>query len=148
MPEGMLLPFELCDTDDIVSLWLDSFKSGVGFPDSYTFDEQRDYLLEELLPSSDFRVARMEHVVVGFVAVNPTRILQLFVHVDYQGLGIGTRLVDWAKSQSKGSLDLWVYECNASARLFYHRQGFVEVDVDAGSAWRSPMLRLAWSASN
>jgi ribosomal protein S18 acetylase RimI-like enzyme len=61
---------------------------------------------------------------VGFVAANPESVVQLYVRVGCQRQGIGTRMLDWAKSRSTGSLWLYTFAQNLVACAFYERNGF------------------------
>ncbi len=51
-----------------------------------------------------------------------------------QGRGLGSAVLDWLAMQAASSRQLWVAvsACNASARRFYARHGFVEVGTVPG----------------
>ncbi len=68
---------------------------------------------------------------VGFIAMRPGWIEQLYVLPQFQRRGIGGRLVDFAKSQAS-ELQLWTFGKNAAARRFYERGGFSVVRFTDG----------------
>jgi putative acetyltransferase len=65
--------------------------------------------------------------VVGFIATTGTHIDQLFVDPDFQKCGIGTALLTSAL-RGIPAATLNVFEQNVSARRFYERHGFREID--------------------
>jgi GNAT superfamily N-acetyltransferase len=56
-------------------------------------------------------------------------VVSMWVRPGARGHGIGAALIDaaagWAKDRGHDSLDLWVTETNAAARLLYERCGFI-----------------------
>ena len=63
--------------------------------------------------------------VVGMVLYNEMEISQLYIYVDYQGIGIGQALLDRVKEQSSGALTLYTFEVNKNAHQFYEKNGFI-----------------------
>ena len=82
--------------------------------------------------------------ILGFAA--PGWIEQLYVAPDRLGQGIGSRLVDLAKTRSPDGLTLWTFQVNERARRFYERHGFVAVELTDGSGneERQPDVRYEW----
>jgi ribosomal protein S18 acetylase RimI-like enzyme len=58
--------------------------------------------------------------------------------------GIGSRLIEWAKGQSGGSLWLYTFACNAGAQAFYERHGFSIVARGHEPMWDLDDLRYEW----
>lgn len=50
---------------------------------------------------------------------------QLYVDPAWTRLGLGSRLVELAKSRSPQGLQLWTFASNVGAQRFYERHGFV-----------------------
>jgi len=84
--------------------------------------------------------------VPGFVGVDRGEISHLYVAPPAQSRGIGTALLEHAKSVSPAGLELWVFQRNEGARRFYERHGFrlarltdgadnMEREADALYAW-------------
>jgi hypothetical protein len=57
----------------------------------------------------------------------------LYVQPDFQRAGIGSALLEVAKSRRPGGLRLWVFQRNHGARAVYARHGFTEVRFTDGS---------------
>ena len=74
---------------------------------------------------------------------------QLYVDPAWTGLGLGSRLVELAKSRSPQGLQLWTFASNVGAQRFYERHGFViaETTDGSGNEENQPDLRLVWSAT-
>jgi ribosomal protein S18 acetylase RimI-like enzyme len=56
----------------------------------------------------------------------------LYVQPDFQRAGIGSALLEVAKSRRPGALRLWVFQRNHGARAVYARHGFTEVRFTDG----------------
>jgi GNAT superfamily N-acetyltransferase len=84
--------------------------------------------------------------VVGFAELTGDWLDALYVLPEAQGEGIGSALLDVAKSVRPAGFSLWVFESNTSARAFYARHGLVEREHTDGSGneERSPDLRMEW----
>ncbi len=85
---------------------------------------------------------------VGLLIVAGDWLDQLYVDPDVTGRGIGTLLLDHAKEQRRGGLQLWTFVSNLGARGFYERHGFVEVERTdgAGNEEQAPDIRYVWPA--
>jgi len=138
--------FDARRLDELIPMWRESVEAGVGIVDPHPLSEQRQYFLDSVLPNYGVRLALLDGQLVGFVAACPESVAQLYVRVGCQRRGIGTRMLDWAKHQSAGSLWLYTFARNRDARAFYARQGFTEVACGLESNWRLDDVRLQWPA--
>jgi chorismate mutase/GNAT superfamily N-acetyltransferase len=88
--------------------------------------------------------------IVGFLTLDDAFLDALYVGPGYQGLGVGTSLLDLAKARRPEGFALWVFASNAPARGFYHRHGLVELEHTDGSGneERCPDLRMAWPGAH
>lgn len=136
--------FRMSDLDALVPLWRASFEHGVGIVDPHPLEEQRQYFLDEVLPTYAVRVATRGERLVGFIAASPEVVAQLYVCVDDLRLGVGTRLLRWAQERSSGSLWLFTFACNEHAQAFYEKHGFVVTDRGFEEAWQLADLRYEW----
>ena len=73
---------------------------------------------------------------------------QLYVDPQWTNRGLGSALVDHAKSESTGSLELWTFAGNIGAQRFYQRHGFIEVHrTDGDNEEGEPDIKYRWSRS-
>jgi ribosomal protein S18 acetylase RimI-like enzyme len=61
-------------------------------------------------------------------------------------MGLGSRLVELAKSRSPEGLQLWTFVSNVAAQRFYQRHGFVVAETTDGwgNEEKEPDMRLVW----
>jgi ribosomal protein S18 acetylase RimI-like enzyme len=93
---------------------------------SYSEEEVQDWYAGKISDWDWGLVAESERI-VGFVATSGARLDQLFVEPEYQGRGIGTRLLTTALARMPPSVTLTVFADNGPARRFYQRHGFRKV---------------------
>lgn len=65
--------------------------------------------------------------IVGLMTLMDEELHHLFVHVDYQGQGIGSEFLGRAKSARPLGLCLYAFQKNKGAQQFYLAHGFQEV---------------------
>ena len=138
--------FEQGDVTELLAMWRESFEHGVGIRDPHPIEEQESFFWDTVVPDNAVFVARLEGRIVGFVAATPETVSQLYVRVGYHRRGIGTRLLDWAKGRSNGSLWLSTFQRNTIARAFYERHGFRIVARGHEAFWDLDDLRYEWEA--
>jgi putative acetyltransferase len=102
-------------------------------PDLHTPEEDRWWVANVLLPNQAVWVAEVDGETVGMVAVAEGFVQQLYILPGYQGLGIGSTLLDKAIELSPDGLELWAFQQNERARGFYERRGFVAVEFTDGA---------------
>lgn len=130
---------------ELVQMWRESFAVGVGVDEPHTVQEQIDYLNSVIVPNNSVRVAFSGSSLVGFIAASMESIEQLYVRVGWHRRGVGTELLNWAKSQSNGSLELYTFERNLGAQAFYERAGFQVVARGFEPTWQLNDLKYRWS---
>jgi ribosomal protein S18 acetylase RimI-like enzyme len=131
---------------ELVPMWRASFESGVGVKDPHPLAEQVQYFLHEVLPHNLIRLAILGGELVGFVAASTESVAQLHVRVGFQRRGIGTKLLEWAKTQSAGSLWLYTFQRNRGACAFYERNSFTPVARGFEPVWQLEDVKYRWSA--
>ncbi len=116
-------------------------------PDSHTDQQTVDYFRHVVLPKQDVWVTEEQDKVVGFIAFNPDTVEHLYIGPAHQSKGIGSALLEKAKSSSVGSLSLWVFQENRAAREFYESRGFSlsETTDGRGNEEREPDALYRWS---
>lgn len=139
------------DADAIADVYLASFTATYGFPLAHSDQQVRRWIAEILLPNEEvWVVTARDHAVVAMLALSQEMLDQLYVAPGWTGRGIGSRLIELAKSRRPGGLDLYTFQVNAGARRFYERHGFVEVARGDGSDNEEgqPDIRYAWRPSS
>lgn len=97
-------------------------------------DEETFWWAEHvLLVENEVWVAELDGAVVGFAAVAPGWLDQLYIDPECQGIGIGRRLLDLAKERQPDELRLHAFARNARARRFYEAAGFILIGEGDGS---------------
>jgi GNAT superfamily N-acetyltransferase len=116
----------------------------------HTADETESWMANIVLPAQDAWIATHEDVAVGFVALTPGWIEQLYVRpVAWRG-GFGSVLLAHAKRRQPDGFRLWTFQCNAMARSFYRKHGLVEIRTTDGyeNEEREPDVLLGWKLSS
>ncbi|KAA1429467.1 GNAT family N-acetyltransferase [Nocardioides antri] len=91
-------------------------------------------------------VAEDARGIVAFVELKGDWLDDLYVLPEAQGEGIGSALLDLAKSLRPDGFSLWVFESNTPARAFYAAHGLVERELTDGSGneEKAPDIRMEW----
>lgn len=71
---------------------------------------------------------------------------QLYVVPEATGRGLGSRLIELAKTRRPRGLQLWTFATNTRAHRFYLRHGFTEAERTDGSGneEKAPDIRFTW----
>ena len=135
------------DAEAIAEVYLASFAATYKFPLAHSDREVRHWIAEILIPTKEvWVVTDRDEAVVAMMTLSLEMLDQLYVLPAWAGRGIGSRLIELAKSRRPRGLDLYTFQVNARARSFYEGHGFVEVARGDGSGneERQPDLRYAW----
>ena len=143
-----LVEFEIDRLEALVDLWRACFEFGVGITDPNPIELQRQAFLEKILPNNTVRMALRDGQLVGFVAASCTSVEQLHVGLGHHRLGIGTRMLDWAKAQSSGSLWLYTFARNTRAQAFYERNGFAVAQRGFEATWQLDDIKYTWTSAS
>jgi putative acetyltransferase len=114
-------------------------------PERHTAEEDLRFFAERFLPANEVWVADADGRVAGYVGFDPDWIYHLFVHPDFQGQGIGPRLLALALADGR-SRRLWTFQQNTRARRFYEARGFglVEFTDGSGNEEKTPDALYEW----
>jgi GNAT superfamily N-acetyltransferase len=127
--------FEEQHTDIVVDFWRASMEKAIGIPSLHSFESQA-YFLREILPKSNkvYVVSDDRNGdLIGFMATDGNTIDQLYIHIEHQNKGVGYKLIQLAKEESTGTLQLRTFEVNKNAQRFYEKQGFKASDGDCNN---------------
>jgi chorismate mutase len=97
-------------------------------------------------PAVEVWLAERDAVPVALMLLEDDWLHSLYVAPGLTGEGIGTMLLDLAKSLHPAGLGLWAFQSNTGARRFYGRHGFGEVRWTDGSDNEEgePDVEMAW----
>lgn len=115
---------------ELVKMWRRSFQRAMGLEKQDDFTEltgQMEFL--SAIEPAHIHVAMepRSSSVLGFMVLSGAELDHLYVHVDCQGLGLGTHLLNLAKGKSPAGIELFTFQRNRIAQDFYRRRGFREV---------------------
>ena len=120
-----IIPYDEKYALETVKMWRASMEKALGVKDRHSWQDQLSYLAHLVAQYNVFlAIDQGEEKVVGLMVVGGSELDQLYVHVDYQGRGIGTELLNLAKELSPGKLQLFTFAVNGSAQAFYEKHGF------------------------
>ncbi len=143
-PAVEITPYRPPLRERLVDLWRASFALGVGAPVPQPRDDHLRYFDEHVLAETRVHVALRDGELAGFGAFTPESVMQLYVHVDHLGQGIGSRLLELAKANSSGRLWLHTFVSNTRAQRFYERHGFDVVERGFEPVMQLGDLRYEW----
>lgn len=109
-----------------------------------------EWIEGKLIPAGNVTVAMLDGVIAGFVAVSLNSecrwIEQLYVLPKYLRRGVGTTLLDRARSELSPPIRLYTFQCNDPARRFYEHHGFKAITYGDGSGneEHSPDILYEW----
>jgi len=109
-------------------------------------DEDRPLLGDWFLERAELWVAEADGRVVGFVGIADDELAHLYTDPPFQNRGVGSALLEHARTLRPGGLHLWVFQENDRARRFYERSGFrLDRLTDGGENMeREPDARYVW----
>lgn len=121
---------------------VDSIPAGI-HPESSMQAWVRDIVMVQ----TDVWVAKRGDVLVGVLIVrHPDWLEHLYLDAAATGAGLGSRLVDLAKAELGGQVQLWTFTSNIGAQRFYERHGFVAVErTDGDNEEGQPDIRYVYT---
>ena len=134
---------------ELVQLWRKSFAQAMGIEEVTREEVVKEHLA--YLQTYNPRIIRValeknKKKIVGFMAKEENTIKDLFIHVDYQRKGLGSRFINQAKAEEE-FLTLSTFQLNKGAQQFYEfhdfkiaRVGFAGVE---GNGWANNKEQLA-----
>jgi len=104
------------------------------------------WFVEQLTGGRETWVAERAGVLAGYLVLDVEWLDSLYVCPHTTGQGIGTILLDLAKSLRPGGFGQWVFESNLAAQRFYARHGLLALERTDGrdNEEREPDLTMVW----
>jgi putative acetyltransferase len=148
----MIRPYRPEDLDPVVDLWYDTWHAT--FPDlrhHESKEEWRRRFETEIAVEERVYVAEVDGRLAGFLAVKDRGdgqgyLHEIFVAPELQGRGVGSALMEMAKSLAPAGLRLHTLLRNTQAAAFYERHGFTQVSTGIGRVGL-PNAQYAWTPS-
>ena len=122
MEAVMIRKLALEDLEEVMSIWLQTNLETHDFIEANYWRDNFE-VVKEVLPQAEVYVDEEDGKIRGFIGITQGYIAGIFVSGDYQAQGIGSQLLDKAKTLYP-SLTLSVYAKNDRAVSFYLRKGF------------------------
>jgi GNAT superfamily N-acetyltransferase len=130
-----------CDARAAAMPWL---------PVLHSMDETVAWMASAVLAQQQVFIALQSGAGVGFVALSPGWVEQLYVAPPCWRTGAGSALLQQAKRHLSGGFRLWTFERNAMARAFYRKHGLIEIRTTDGqdNEEKEPDVLLGWKLIN
>lgn len=112
------------EIDEVMRIWLESTIKAHDFIEKEYWKKNYNVVKEVYIPMAETFVYYEDRNIKGFISImNKEFIGALFVDVESQGLGIGSKLLEFVKLRYK-NISLAVYKMNEKAVKFYINNGF------------------------
>jgi ribosomal protein S18 acetylase RimI-like enzyme len=93
-----------------------------------TYEKRRDFKKSLISNEQEVIVATDSGNVIGYMVLSNNRIKSLFISPNYQGGGVGSRLIKYAQQSANQYLELSVLSNNQPAIEFYKKHGFAIIE--------------------
>jgi GNAT superfamily N-acetyltransferase len=137
------------DADAIAAVFSSSYRLLTFLPSLHTPAEDRRFIENVILMQSEVLLAEDASGIVSFLALQGEELRLLYTRPDRIGEGAGTRLIEAAMASGVAALELWCFQANTRARVFYEARGFRAVRFTDGAhnEERTPDMRYRWERS-
>jgi len=150
----MTLSFRIAtevDAATVTEVYLTSRKAFVSFaPIAHSDEAVHSWIRSILIPSNRVTVVEQAGKIIGMMALSVDEsvgwIDHLYLLPGAVGRGIGTALLNRAKTELGSPIRLYTFEANVDARRFYERHGFKAIRYGDGSGneERCPDVLYEW----
>ncbi|MCB2218742.1 MAG: GNAT family N-acetyltransferase [Desulfobulbaceae bacterium] len=122
----MIRAFKPSDMNDVLDIWLRASIEAHSFVSREFWEDKIEDMETTFIPASDTYVFIDIDFIKGFFSLHGTTLAAMFVSPNFQGNGIGQRLMGKAKS-IRDKLSLTVYKENPRSIDFYRKCGFIKI---------------------
>ncbi len=138
---GLIRSYKKEDLPELLDAWYTASLVVHPFLTEEFFEQERKDIQEIYMPKAETYVYELDGQVVGYIALLGNEVGAIFVHSDFQGKGIGKKLMDYAKN-IREYLVLDVFKKNKIGRAFYDKYGFKQIDEHIHEETGNVLLRL------
>ena len=112
------------DVNRIMEIWLESTIKAHRFIEKEYWQSNYNTVKDVYIPIAETYVYEENDVIKGFISIIDKEFIgALFVDNDYQGLGVGSKLINFVLNKYD-TLSLAVYKENLKSVRFYKKMGF------------------------
>lgn len=112
------------DVNRIMEIWLESTIKAHSFIEKEYWQSNYNTVKYVYIPIAETYVYEENDVIKGFISIIDKEFIgALFVDNDYQGLGVGSKLINFVLNKHD-TLSLAVYKENFKSVRFYKKMGF------------------------
>lgn len=122
----MIRNYREADIEQILDIWLSASIKAHSFVGSEFWKSKVSEMRDMYIPASETFVCEVDEQIAGFYCLYGNTLAAVFVSPSLQGKGIGSALIDDAKSR-RSCLQLSVYSQNAPSINFYKKHGFISL---------------------
>lgn len=132
------------DVEAMARLYERTFATLTYLPVLHTLDEHRNWLGKQVAEQETW--VWDDGAVRGFMVLTDSELMYIYLAVGFTGAGIGTKLLELAKSRRPDGFTLWTFQQNEGARRFYERHGLeaIEFGDGSGNEERVPDVKYEW----
>jgi GNAT superfamily N-acetyltransferase len=136
-----------CNASDIADIHQTARLDAIpGLHQPHTAEETRQWFARAVAHRAGaWWVALIRDEIVGYLLIDGENLDHLYVRPSRQRCGVGSALLNHARSLSPQRLELWTFQRNANARAFYEAHGFRAVDfTDGRNEENEPDVKYVW----
>lgn len=116
---------DMKESAQIINSWIDTVE---WMPRIHSRQEVTDFYRDVVFVQQQVFVAENDDRIIGLIALSPDNIVSaLYVHEEHRKKGVGKVLLDRARTEAAGPVELWTFVANGEAQAFYTREGFREI---------------------
>ncbi|MBS3669228.1 N-acetyltransferase [Vreelandella boliviensis] len=139
----MIRKYQKADMDQILDIWLSASVKAHAFIESAFWESKVSEMRDVYLPASETFVFESGAQIAGFYSLYENTLAAVFVAPSLQGKGVGTALIDDAKSRRE-CLQLTVYRENDPSIHFYKKHGFISLGEQMDERTGHPELVMEY----
>ncbi|WP_339885976.1 N-acetyltransferase [Vreelandella maris] len=122
----MIREYREADIEHILDIWLSASIKAHSFARSEYWQSKVSEMRDVYIPAAETFVYEADEQIAGFYCLYGDTLAAVFVSPSLQGNGIGSALIEDAKSR-RSCLQLSVYSQNAPSISFYKQHGFISI---------------------
>ena len=139
----MIRKYRESDIDQVLDIWLSASIKAHAFIGSEFWRSKVGEMRNVYLPASETFVFESEGQLAGFYSLYENTLAAVFVSPHLQGNGVGSALINDAKSRRE-CLRLTVYSGNSPSIHFYKERGFIALDEQMDELTGHPELVMEY----